>query len=154
MLRSSKRPFFEHLRLRVCDESGQSLVELAFAIPLVLLVILALVDFGLALNTWIDATQVATEGARMASVDGPKASSCTDLANRIKSTAYGGLNNGKITIAFPNGASIGQPVQVLVTAQYNYAPGGLIPNSPLNIKAQATMRLEQAVPSGTGCTST
>jgi hypothetical protein len=134
-------------------ESGQSLVELAFAIPLVLLVLLALVDFGLALNTWIDATQVATEGARLASVNGPNAT-CTNLANKIKSDAFGGLSSGKVTIKFPAAsAAIGQPVQVIVTAKYDYAPGALIPGS-LNIAAAATMRLEQAFPSAAQCTST
>jgi hypothetical protein len=137
-------------------ESGQSLVELAFAIPLVLLVIVALVDFGLALNTWIDTTQMATEGARLASVNGPKG--CQVIADKIKSDAFGELDNGKVAngtvaISFPSGASIGKPVQVLVTATFNYVPGGLIPSSPLNIKAQATMRLEQAFSSATGCTS-
>lgn len=137
-------------------ESGQSLVELAFAIPLVLLVILALVDFGLALNTWIDATQTATEGARLASVNGPKG--CQVIADKIKADAFGELDNSKVkdgtvAIRFPSGNEIGQPVQVLVTATYNYFPTGLIRVSPLNIKSQATMRLEQAFPSATGCTS-
>ena len=135
-------------------ESGQSLIELAFAIPLVLLVLLALVDFGLALNTWIDATQVATEGARLASVNGPNAT-CTTLANQIKTDAFGGLSTGKVTIRFPGASgAIGQPVQVVVTTPYKYTPGGLIPGTVLNIAAAATMRLEQAFPSNTPCNST
>jgi Flp pilus assembly protein TadG len=135
-------------------ESGQSLVELAFAIPLVLLVLLALVDFGLALNTWIDATQVATEGARMASVDGPTIA-CKDLAKKIRSDGFGGVDKGLVTIKFPSGSAIGQPVQVVVTTKYDYTPGALIPGS-LNIASVATMRLEQAfpLPPGGKCDST
>jgi hypothetical protein len=149
MLRSSKTA---STPTRFSDESGQSLVELAFAIPLVLLVILALVDFGLALNTWIDATQVATEGARMASVDGPQVT-CQNLAKQIQSDAFGGLSGGTVRITLPgtsvNGqpiSAIGQPVKVIVTAKYDYTPGALIPGS-LNIAAAATMRLEQPFPS-------
>lgn len=152
MVCSPTRPTPRRTSLRLRDESGQSLVELAFAIPLVLLVILALVDFGLAINTWIDATQVATEGARMASVDGPQ-TTCQNLAKQIQSNAYGGLSGGTVQITLPGDPatapvwSIGQPVKVVVTAKYSYAPGGLIPGSPLNIAAAATMRLEQPFPS-------
>ncbi|MGH3026908.1 MAG: hypothetical protein ACRDLR_10705, partial [Gaiellaceae bacterium] len=72
----------------------------------------------------------------------------------IKTDAYGQLSKGAITIRFPaSSGAIGQPVQVIVSSTYKYTPGALIPGS-LNIKAAATMRLEQAFPSADPCTST
>jgi Flp pilus assembly protein TadG len=143
MFRSQRKPASTARRLR--GESGQSLVELAFAIPLVLLVILALVDFGLAINTELDATQAANEGARLAAVNGTNLP-CATLAKNIKNDAFGGgLTNATVMIRLPNGGSgnIGDPIRVDVTTDFKYTTGGLIPLPPLKIHGTATMRLEQ-----------
>ena len=51
------------------DESGQGLTELALVLPLFLLLLLGMVDFGKAINYWIDQTHLANEGARLAAVN-------------------------------------------------------------------------------------
>jgi Flp pilus assembly protein TadG len=145
----------QHIFARLRGDSGQSLIEFGFALPLLLLVILALVDFGRAVNTWLDATHVANEGARLAVVNGTQLN-CGDLANLIKTEAYGDLKSGKVTISFPGtGVAIGQPVRVTVTSTYNYSPAGFIPGS-FPLRADATMRLEQAATGfpTAGCRST
>src|SRR5919201_6035109 len=57
------------LRSRVWDERGVALVEFALVVPLVLLLILGMIDFGKAINYWIDETHLANEGARWAAVN-------------------------------------------------------------------------------------
>lgn len=148
----------QRLLSRLRGESGQSLVEFAFAVPLLLLVVLALVDFGRAVNYWLDATHVASEGARLAAVNGSRFD-CTTLATRIKDETYGELLTGSsggagvqspatVTISFPQGGTpqVGDPVKVTVSAVYGYVPGGFIPGS-FDIVGSSTMRLEQAPPS-------
>lgn len=157
----------QRVRSRLRGESGQSLVEFAFAVPLLLLILLALVDFGRAVNYWLDATHVANEGARLAAVNG-STYDCTTLATKIKDETYGELLNGSgggagvqspatVTISFPNGGTprVGDPVKVTVSALYDYVPSGFIPGS-FGIVGSSTMRLEQAPPStfpASGCSA-
>ncbi len=51
------------------DESGVALVEFAFVLPLLLVLLLGIIDFGRAFNHWIDATHLANVGARYATVN-------------------------------------------------------------------------------------
>src|SRR5919199_1947026 len=51
------------------DERGVALTEFALVLPLLLLLILGMVDFGKAFNYWIDETHLASEGSRWAVID-------------------------------------------------------------------------------------
>jgi hypothetical protein len=49
-------------------EGGQSLVEFAFVLPIFLLVLCAIIDFGMAFHGWITVTNSAREGGRVGAV--------------------------------------------------------------------------------------
>ena len=49
-------------------EGGQSLVEFALVLPIFLLVLFAIIDFGMAFHAWIVVTNSAREGGRLGSV--------------------------------------------------------------------------------------
>lgn len=49
-------------------EDGQALVELALVVPLLLFIIFAIIDFGLAINQYNNTTNLANLGARATSV--------------------------------------------------------------------------------------
>ena len=51
-------------------EKGQALVELAFVIPLVLLFLFGIIDFGLALNQQNGETNIANIAVREAAIVG------------------------------------------------------------------------------------
>ena len=148
-------------RYRACDadenQAGVAVVEFALVLPILLLILLAMLDFGKAFNYWIDETQLASAGARWAVVNRNPASSGT-LQAYIKSQAdTGELKNGaNVTICFPNGtSSIGDPVKVKMSYTYNWLPffnrnvpliGRVLNTSSTTIVGSSTMRLE-AVPS-------
>jgi Flp pilus assembly protein TadG len=155
----------QRIRKRLCGDSGQSLIEFAMALPLLLLLILALFDFGRGIFYWLDATHVANEGARLAAVAGPSQTSCSALATYIQQETSGQLKSGnpsasgvqsasKVIISFPLGGTpkIGDPVTVTVSANFKYVPAGYIPGT-MAINASATMRLEQAPGFTSGCTT-
>src|SRR3954468_3316269 len=51
------------------DESGTALIEFALVLPLLLVLVLGIADFGRAFNCWLDSTNVANVGARYAAVN-------------------------------------------------------------------------------------
>src|SRR5919197_2642740 len=58
-----------HRRRRLRNERGVALVELALVLPLVMVLLLGMLDFGKAFNEWIDETHLANEAARLAAVN-------------------------------------------------------------------------------------
>ena len=68
-LPSAKRgPIGRLLKRFRASETGQALVEFTMIIPIFLLLIFGLVDFGRAFYTWLIVTNAAREGARVAAV--------------------------------------------------------------------------------------
>ena len=68
----ASRPQGRRRRLRTASsgpEDGQALVEFALVLPIIIVILFGIVVFGIALNDWIDETQLASEAARFASVD-------------------------------------------------------------------------------------
>ena len=110
-------------------ESGQAIVEFALILPLLLIVLLLILDFGRAINYWIDTTHLASEGARLAAVDKAPGGS---LAEHIKNQAdteelrTGGVGvvapGLEVCVEYPEGRAVGQPVKVTVSADYNWLP--------------------------------
>ena len=140
-----------------------ALVEFALVLPLLLVLLFGMLEFGKAFNYWIDQTHLANEGARWAAVDkNPGGGTLQEYIASQANTAElrdGGTDSVpgaiEICIDFPNGTSqVGDPVRVTASASYNWLPflGDRIGVSSTAISASATMRLE-AVPSAysAGC---
>lgn len=135
------------------DESGQALVEFALVACLLLLLVFGITQFGLALNTANDETDLASVAARYAAVDNnPGSSQGETLIQWVKSQADTGLltNGSTVCVSFPNGTSnVGDPVQVSVSARFAWQPlnglsrvtGGALPAAS-TLTGTATMRLE------------
>jgi Flp pilus assembly protein TadG len=131
-------------------EDGQSLVEFALVIPIFLLVLFAIVDFGMAFHAWITVTNSAREGARIGSVHAPAAT----IEQRVRDTADT-LDQGNLSVTVTNaddqGGQPGESVVVDVSYSYslitpladllNMVSGGTIP-STLSLDSLADMRLE------------
>jgi hypothetical protein len=64
-------------------ERGTSLVEFAMVLPLLLVLLFTIVDFGRAFQSWITITNAAREGARV----GSTGADATTICNRVKATA-------------------------------------------------------------------
>lgn len=66
-------------------ERGQSLVEFALVVPMLLLVLFAIIDFGRLFQGYITLTNATREGARIAAVGGTD----SDISARVLSAASG-----------------------------------------------------------------
>src|SRR5215210_2288874 len=54
---------------RLGSDRGVALVEFALVLPVLMLLLIAMLEFGKAFNYWIDQTHLANEGARWAAVN-------------------------------------------------------------------------------------
>lgn len=102
-------------------ERGQSLVEFTMIVPIFLLLVFAIVDFGMGLYSWITVTNAAREGARIGTVGADK----NTIIARVQDTA-GALNDGYLTVNVTNCASgcattgdTGETVSVEVDYDYH-----------------------------------
>jgi Flp pilus assembly protein TadG len=142
-------------RIGAREQSGQALVEFVLVLPLLLLVLCGIAEFGLALNGANDETHLASEVARYAAVNQNPATGGQSLAEWAKSQADTNFlqSKGQVCISFPKGtANVGDPVQVTVEAPMHWLP--ILKLGPeTTIHGSATMRLE-AAPSvySAGCT--
>ena len=131
------------------SESGQAVVEFAMVVPILCVLVLVLVDFGKAMNYWLDLNHVASEGARKAAVNMyPTAGEYqTYIRDRLETTELkaGGTDSipagATIAICLPEGGDVGDPVTVQVSVGYQWIP--FIDSTDWQIRGTATMRLEQ-----------
>jgi Flp pilus assembly protein TadG len=132
------------------QEDGQSLVEFALVVPVFLLVLFAIVDFGMAFHAWITVTNSAREGGRLGSVH----ASAAAIEQRVRDTADT-LDQDNLSVTVTNaddqGGQPGESVVVDVSYSYslmtpladllNLVSGGTIPDT-LSLDSVAEMRLE------------
>ena len=86
---------------------GQALVEFALVLPLLMLVLFGIVEFGRAWNAKQVLTDAAREGARLAVV-GDLTVTQVQVETRIRQViSRAGFDSTQVTIAFPDGFKTG-----------------------------------------------
>jgi uncharacterized protein (UPF0333 family) len=137
-VRDDMKKYFNILR----NDKGQSLVEFSLIIPIIVLMIMAIIEFGLMFNAYLTINNSSREGARYAAVGGTDA----EIVAKIISTAPK-LKSEYISVSIvPSEAnrSRGETVTVYVTYDYKV----LIPlmstiiDNIVDLNAQTSMRVE------------
>jgi Flp pilus assembly protein TadG len=146
--------------MRVRDEEGVALVEFALVLPMLLLLLFGMLEFGKAFNYWLDANHLANEGVRYAVVNkNPGLPAGQTLQQWVK--AQGDTNefrNGgtssvasgaAVTICFPDGVTendSGDAVRVKVSVGYNLIPfiSNQLGIGQVQLVGTATQRIERA----------
>jgi Flp pilus assembly protein TadG len=130
---------------RIARDRGAAAVEFALVLPLLLLIVFGIIDFGRALNAQITLTQAAREGARLAALGQP------GVVNRTQAAATG-LSPVQVTVTSCP-ASAGPGDDAAVTASYTFSfitPVGAIAGlfggsgfgSPVTLSATGVMPCE------------
>jgi hypothetical protein len=102
-------------------ERGQSMVEFALLLPIFLVVIFIIVDFGVGISRWVILTNSTREGARLGAVG----ASTTDIANKVASTSNGLLDPADVDVYYLDGPDGNVDVgdrgdSVVVESNYEY----------------------------------
>lgn len=96
------------------EERGQAMVEFALVLPVFMLLIFGIIDFGMGFHTWITVTNSAREGARLGAVRGTEA----EIVQRVHDTADT-LDAANMTVMVTNaGGDSGE--SVVVDVDYDY----------------------------------
>lgn len=142
---------------RADSERGAELIELAIVLPILLLVFVAIVDFGLLMQRFLTINNAAREGARIAVLPGY---TLTDVQNRVTQYVREGTGDNTASPATalttvtidPDGAG-GKPgfsaAQVTVTFTHSYLFLGPVSGlfgggsfTSITLTARSTMRTE------------
>jgi len=151
-----------HERGRFAGEAGQTLVEFALILPILLLLVLGIIDLGKAFGYKNDLTNLANQAARAAAVNKCPGGPACNIESWIRNQAPSGeLRNGggsitgtglqassAITFTFTDPGTpnycVGAPIKATVRVHYNWLNflKGVLPALGTNISGSATVRLE------------
>ena len=127
-------------RMRRGGESGQDLIEFALILPLLLLLLLGIMEFGVAVFTYNTVANAAREGARYGIIH-PADDAAIEAATRMLTT---GLDQGELDIAVARPGA--DTIQVDVTYVHHFmttpfivALGG---DGTLTMHTVSTMNIE------------
>jgi Flp pilus assembly protein TadG len=135
------------------DERGATLVEFAFILPIFVLLVFGVIDFGWAFAQNLDVKQGAREGGRIVAVNGGTGTGtaqCQSLQTQIRSQTQE-LNPTSLTVllAFTdsngNGAKdVGDLAQVTVSYPLSSLSGLSTPFLSGTMQSRVSVRLEQS----------
>ena len=136
-------------RRRRRGESGQALVEVAIALPILLALLVGIFEFARAYNVQQVITNAAREGAREAVLPGTGSATVVDSVVDAR-LADANINTATVTISSVT-VDTGQPVSVQVSVDYTFVfigpvlrmldPGATDPGT-ITLRSTATMRKE------------
>lgn len=129
-------------RKKLSRAKGQSLVETALVLPIIILILTGIIDFGFLFNNYLMITNVSREGARSAVVGNSDADIHTAIDNMTPT-----LNHSKLTVTITPAQELRKKgEQVTVEVEYDNSLltpviAAIIPN-PVHLKAKTVMRVE------------
>ena len=160
-LMSPATRLLRHGRGQLVREEGIALIEFALVLPLLLLLVLGVIDFGKAFNYKNDETHLANQAARYAAVNKCSACGAQTVNAWIPSQADSAELRSGATVKmwfanlagkFPGDSGYvapgatdknhctGSPVKVLLSYNFSFLP--YLGLGSFTIKASSTMRLE------------
>ena len=120
------------------SERGQSLVEFAMILPLFIIVLFGIMEFGRLWEISNLITSASREGARVAAISGSSQSQAINAAQHVLSAAN--IEDATVSVSGPNSAS---EVSVTVTLHYTPLTGSIIPGfDQFSISRSTIMRWE------------
>jgi Flp pilus assembly protein TadG len=127
---------------RLPQTDGQAFVEFAIVLPVLVMLLMGILQFGLAFHNYLSITDATRVGARAAAVKrtaGACAAATTAIQNTVSAKQWSTISS-RITCTTPDGTDTGDPVKVTVTYPYSIGLPGFSASGDLT--ASATERLE------------
>lgn len=127
------------------NEEGQSLVEFALVLPILMLILLGIIEFGWLFNAKITMTSAAREGARVYAIKGNEADFCVLVMEAVTDATGNLLVSDLSAICNPitslDGDSSVKMAKVTVTGSIKPLVGFIV-REDVEMTATAEMRVE------------
>ena len=130
----------QRMRLWFRREEGQSIVEAAFVIPLFILILCGIIDFGWIFSNQLSVNNCSREGARYAVVNSDAENLSSLVTNRVISVSGIDPSDITVTVNIINGVD----AQVTVTKKVKVLTpiaGIFVPDQEVSIKSTSVMRI-------------
>jgi Flp pilus assembly protein TadG len=130
------------------DDTGAAAVEFALLVPILLLLVFGIMEYGLTLFDMQGANAGAREGARRAAVG--QAPSCAVVKGAVGAAAAG-VDITSVAISYPGGTGVvGDTMQV--TVNFTAHTSGVLIPATWAMSTQAQVRVESTpTPGATAC---
>ncbi len=127
------------------SESGASAVEFALLLPVLMMILFGIIEFGFALYQQAILTNASREGARLGIVQAIPAITTGQINATIDNyLTAAGITPGDVSRTIVAGSVTGAPVRVTLTLpyQFNVLPGFSSITPLINLRAATEMRHE------------
>ena len=126
-------------------ERAQGVVEMALVMPIFILLVMGVVDFGMGLRAYVTVNNSSREGARYAIVC-PSILDDDAVKARVANYSNGLVTTGNVYVTWQTPSQrckSGDSVKVEATTNYQFiTPLGAFLPGPLRLTASSTMRAE------------
>ncbi len=116
------------------------MVEFTLVLPILLVVLFGIIQFGIAFNNYVALTDAVRSGARTASISRPSPTPVLDTTTRVK-TASSDLNPANVNVTVNTTWTQGADVIVSATYPYSISLFGVVVASG-NLTSSTTERVE------------
>jgi Flp pilus assembly protein TadG len=140
MTNTTEPPTKGNARSLLARERGQTMVEFTLVLPVLLVVLFGIIQFGLTFNNYVALTDAVRAGARTAAVSRFSSTPQADTVNRVKNSS-GDLDPTKVNVTVTATWAQGSDVVVKATYPYSISLLGLVVASG-NLSSQTTERVE------------
>jgi Flp pilus assembly protein TadG len=122
------------------NEQGQTMVEFTLVLPVLMVVLFGIIQFGITFNNYVALTDAVRAGARTAAVSRLSSTPTADAVDRVKN-ASGDLDSSKVNVTVTSSWVHGDDVTVKATYPYSISLLGVVVASG-NLSSTTTERIE------------
>ena len=127
-------------RRSIRNQRGQTMVEFTIVLPILLLLLLGILQFGVVFNNYITLTDAVRAGARQAAVGRSVADPSGAAISRVRASATD-LNQAQLGVTVTSPWTQGADVTVTATYPYSISLLGMVVSSG-SLTSRSTERVE------------
>jgi len=114
----------KHRKIELSSQKGQSLTEFAIALPILILLLFSVIQFGIIFNNYVTLTDATRAGARKAAVSRQLANPSAATIQAVRDSASD-LNQTDLNVTVTSDFTAGSDVTVTATYPYSLKLIGL-----------------------------